>query len=475
MESGSLKPKIKINLKNPRTEAKKIDDQESKEEKEAQIKEDKKSDSDDQIFEKDPETPLGFRIKRPKDEVVHHKSKFLKDNSNFIAITGASGTGKSVSLLTILPFFTNFLKYIILASCKYQDPAHKAVENYCKHEKIEYHYVHEPEECGTAIADTLDQKKENEHMLVIFDDWNTNYTSKGEDPYNNLMIKVFAMLRSSNCSAIAVTQTYYNIPPKVRENLSMRIVFALGNVLSIRIMLDDICGLFINTENERTLKQDIKKIYQKVFDKPHEFLVVISNPQPPQIRIGWNQIVYPLDLIGKVEAGEMNSQSESLVEGMVNPKVLDQAFQETEPNKKPIGKGIQAHQALYQQARDLGFPKFLHQPVTKDQLEKFVNLKTAKGQKSIGNNAPELGKGGSLALHDDPSIQNILENIGIPSEERLFKQLIYRIRQYRMTDNPKQLKMITEIANELANMGSDLNKVKYIIRKNHLQDEIELD
>lgn len=455
--------KLSIKFKDP-IEKKK--DQKEKDEKSDtdELNPDSDSDKESKIFEKDPTTPMGKRIKRPIDQVVKHKSKFLKNNSNFIAITGASGTGKTVAVLTLLPMFTEKTKYVILASAKHDDPAHKAIETYCQHEKINFSMVHEPEETGNKIADVLDEKKPDEHMIVIFDDFLVSYSSVATDPYNAITIKVFSMLRSSNCSAIIITQVYYVVPTRVRESLTMRIVFALGNVHSVRAMLDDICGLFITTENEKSLKKVIKNIYQQVYETPHAFIVVVSQPTPPCIRMGWNDVIFPPSLVGKDPSlleteSSLQAKFKDGSAPFVDPKIVDQAEPDDKPKRKK-GQGLEKHQQLYHQAVDLGYPRYMSSGATKPLLEKYVKVASAAGEKKIGNTAPE--------------IDEVLNTVGQLTLDQLWSRFLYRIYKYRETNNPKQLEKVAEIANQIIKRGGDLQRVKYLLRKNDLDEEVGL-
>lgn len=389
------------------------------------------------IFEKDEDTPMGYRIARKDTKQVNHKSKFLKPNSNFILVCGSTGTGKSTALLTIIPMFTNKTKYIIIASKKVEDDAHDAIKEYCEKENINYKYVHDIEECADTLADILDKKKKDEHMIVVFDDFNTQYSSRSEEGHNNIMIKCFAMLRSSNCSAIAITQSYSNLPTKLRENANMRVVFALGNIYSVRALLDDTVGLFFDGDDEKSIRSDIKKIYKQVHLQPHQFIVITNGPPSPQIRIGWNKIVYPSDQAGEIAGGSI-------------PTVR---------KKHHDGKGILLKHQLWAQARDLGIPSYLHHTANVKQLQEFIKLKTAEGQKGIGNSAPE--------------IQKVLED-SEPPEGKLKQRLHYNIRRYKSTGNPRNLNIIAELCNKIVDTGvMDITQVKYYLKRAGLEDEIE--
>lgn len=392
------------------------------------------TDKDDAVVEKDDDAPMGFRIKRKDHNDVVHRSKLLKNNSNFIIICGATGAGKSTILLQLLPCFTSHTKHIVVASAKFDDDAHMSIKNYCAHEKIEFDYVHDSDDCNTTLARIVDTKKQKEHCVVIFDDFNINYSSRGEDPLNQIMIKVFALLRSKNCSGIAISQTYYNIPTKVRENCNMRFIFGLDNVHSHRAFIEDIEGKFFDGDNEKEVKRDIKNIYKDVFREPYRFMLVLSHP-PPQIRLGWKDIRYPPDMAGHVEGGNLDMKK-----------------------KRTLNPGIIKKRELFKQAVELGMPKYVWHHVTPQQLEDYIKVAAAKGQKRAGNSAPEL--------------DHIIHNIDDPLRQR--KYLRYNVSKWKRSKNPSNLENASHLITKLVQGGTMTEgEAQYYIKKNGLEDFIE--
>ena len=407
-----------------------------------------KSSDNESVYEKNPDAPMGYQIKRPHSKSIEHKSKLLQPNSNFIAICGSTGRGKSTILLQALPMFSNKTTNIILASMKDQDDVHDAVCEYCKYEKIGYSYVHTPDETNETLADILDNKKPNEHMIIIFDDFNINYTSKGEDPYNNIMIKCFAMLRSSLCSGIILTQTYNNIPTKVRENLNMRIVFGLGNVYSVRALLDDIIALFYDGDDDNKVKKDIKNIYKSVYQEPHDFIVVISSA-PPQIRRKWLEIIYPPDIEGKIEGGSVpkTKKGRMLSEGEVS-------------RRKVLNNKLKEKQELIKVACELGFPQYMRRTATIEQLKAYISKMSAQAEKQAGNTAPE--------------IEEILTK-SYETPKSGMGRLRYNMRKYKTQQNPRNLENISIIANKLIGNGwLTPERFKYMLKTSDLDDIFEM-
>jgi len=400
------------------------------------------SDEDDSVIEKNPNAPMGFSIKRKKHHDLIHKSRLLKPNSNFIMICGATGTGKSTLVLCLLPCFSNKLKHVIICTAKPEDDSHLSIKKYCESNKIKfYNDAHDADTANNTIADVLDKKKKNEHLLVIFDDFNINFNSKSDDELNKIMIKVFALLRSQNCSAIVISQTYYNIPTRVRENVSMRLIFQLSNVMSHRAFIDDITGMFFDGSNENTVRTDIKKIYNQVYQEPYKFMVVLSTPTP-QIRIGFNEVVYPPDQAGVIVGGGEQSSIRK---------------------KKKINSEIIKKRELYNTAVDLGLPKYYFKNITLKQLQHFISKKSGEGQQKNGNNAEE--------------IEQIIEGAGSEDDEhkilRQKNKLLRYIRQYRRKGNPNNLITISEICNKLISLGMSSAHIRYILKHTSMDEHID--
>ncbi|MDR3597947.1 ATPase/DNA packaging protein, partial [Clostridium sp.] len=214
-------------------------------------------------LEKNIDSPIGVSIKRINCDECIHKSKLLCNGSNRISIIGSSGSGKSTVLLQLIPMFTNDLKYIILATVKDNDDAHTAIEKYCNEYKIKFVKVNNPETAMDEIDKVLQSKKISDHALIIFDDYATGYNSSANDPSNKVIVTCYSLLRSFNCSMIMITQSYNNVPTRVRENITMLILFKLKNVFSLRAALEDINGMFsCGDDNDKNTKTEIGKIYK---------------------------------------------------------------------------------------------------------------------------------------------------------------------------------------------------------------------
>ena len=213
------------------------------------------------------------------------------------------------------------------------------------------------------------------------------------------------MLRSFNVSMIMITQAYGSIPTKVRENVTHRFVFRLNNVYSIRTLIEDTTGLFFKGNNEKEVKNDIHDIYQEIFKNPHDWMMVRS--MPPEIRLGWNNIVYP--------------RSDGIVGGK---------------HKRMIPKRVLEKHELFEEAKTLGFPTYKYKTATVDQLRKYIEMRRLgdelKDKKDIDKN--------------NEDIHQLLENDEKLTKDKAEHKITYLIRKFKNNENPKYLKNLTTLA-----------------------------
>lgn len=389
---------------------------------------------------KDENSPIGVSIQRITRNEIEHKSKLLCAGSNRIIIVGASGSGKSTVMLQIIPMFSNKLTHILLGTVKSYDDAHSSIEKYCKEQNIYFTKFGDGESASEVINETLNAKKESDHALIIFDDYATSYNSQSNDPENKVMIQCYSLLRSFNTSMICITQSYQNIPTRVRNNSNMLICFRMKDTHGVNILLNDIYSSFVcgDESTDKATKAKIREMYKKiVFDQPHEWIMVIDNP--PQIRHKWNTIIYPDDLKGSIVGGSVDKSN-------------------TEKFKR-VPVGIIKKRDLFKQALELGIPSYTYRKITVPQLEQFIQIKSAQGQKMAGNTASELDE--------------ILKPKVVPKNEHI--RLLYLIRKYKKSQNPEYLNKIIQQCELLIDEGTDKAYLDYILSYNHLDKLINFD
>jgi len=373
----------------------------------------------DDVFERDPEAPLGFRIKRIKAEQIEHKSKLLINGSNRILIVGGSGRGKSTLVLELLPMFSDKTTHILVCSVKQNDDAFTAIEKYCEFSNIKYLKVDNEIDTAGAIEEIVHNKKETDHYIVIFDDLATAYSSSIKDPTNSVIATAYSLLRSSNGSLIMVTQSYNNINTKIRLNSNLKFAFAQDDVYSTRAIIEDTVGMFFSGSDAKQIRNDIKGIFRSLYDDFHQWILISSNP--PSIRKKWTEIIYPPELVHKGEGG-----------------VIDL------PVKKPVPKGLAQRRELLKQAIGEGFPPYAHHSPA-HVIKEYLNEKEKN---------PKGNFNAIVAKSFDPD----------PKRSRT--QLMNLIKSYRLKKSPLTLCKITECCERMVENGlMPEDQLKYLLKE----------
>lgn len=118
------------------------------------------------------------------------------------------------------------------------------------------------EEYQQAVED----KKKPPHFLFYFDDM--GFSGKLRDKQNNFVARLFMNGRHLNISSIVACQSYKQIAPQVRENLTGLVVFQLP---------DKNLEAIIDEHNYLHDKKEFKQMFRQVTSEPHSFFVVNYN------------------------------------------------------------------------------------------------------------------------------------------------------------------------------------------------------
>lgn len=212
----------------------------------------------------------GLRIPLPMYELLKNKLEWMVDGSNFISITGSTGTGKTVQLLSLIPYFTN-LSQIIICSLKIGDPAHKAIEDYANNNNIEYAFCYEPEMTMDTIEEYGAKKNPKTYGCVIFDDFTGANRYSNSDIYNKIVSEFFCKARGSGYHSIMITQDTTSLIPLVRTNTNVRIIYPMARKIAVQKMSEDFPMMCPQHEAEEFIT------YYKIICKPenkYSFMII---------------------------------------------------------------------------------------------------------------------------------------------------------------------------------------------------------
>ena len=162
------------------------------------------------------------------------KYKTKTDNPNFdkhgidlhyrMIVSAPSGSGKTSFVYNLLHIMDNTFDKIYVITANKDEPLYNHLEEKSKGRIIITEGI-------SSIPDMDDFKKE-EQYLVIFDDL---VNKKNQTP----IINYFIRCRKKNCSAIYITQSYYDVPTIIRKNVNYAVFLKLGGVKELKMILRD--------------------------------------------------------------------------------------------------------------------------------------------------------------------------------------------------------------------------------------------
>lgn len=201
---------------------------------------------------------LNFYTKIPK----HLLDKV--DNPNFknhglsipmrMLIIGPSGVGKSNAVCNIIKIFSKpqgtFSTITIITKNK-NEPLYNYLEDVSKGNIV-------IKENMSSLPD-LDKFDKSLNHLVIVDDL---VLDKNQTP----IIEYFIRARKKNVSVVYISQSYYNTPKIIRNNINYLIILRLSGLRNINMILSE-CQLNIE-------KKELLKIYDEATKKKFHFLLI---------------------------------------------------------------------------------------------------------------------------------------------------------------------------------------------------------
>jgi hypothetical protein len=291
---------------------------------------------------------------------------------------------------------------------------------------IKYLKVNNEIDTAGAIDEIVQNKKESDHYIVIFDDLATSYSSSIKDPTNSVIATAYSLLRSSNGSLIMVTQSYNNVNTKIRLNSNLKFVFAMDDIYSTRAVIEDTMGMFFSGDKAKLIRGEIKEIFQTLYDDFHQWILITSNP--PSIRKKWNEVIYPPELAHKgVEGGAIEV-----------------------PQKRAAPPQLVKRREMLKKAKAMGFPEYASRSPAKV-IEEFIS---EKEKNPTGGN-----------------FEAIIDKVFEPNAKRMRSQLMYLIRQYRLKRSPLVLCKISEACQKLVDTGMMPEEELKFLLKDHGMDQ----
>jgi len=196
------------------------------------------------------EIPERYLLKQhnPHFDVHHIKLPFR------MIICGNSGSGKTQTLLNLLYNMPDtFEKIFITTKCK-DEPLYNFLED-----KLGDHGLQITE--GISELPDLDGFDKTQSSLVILDDL-VNEPAKQQRPICDYFIRA----RKKNCSLIYITQSYYQVPKLIRDNITYLIIKQVSSMRNLTMICRE-CSLGIE-------RNQLKQIYDDATANKEDFLLI---------------------------------------------------------------------------------------------------------------------------------------------------------------------------------------------------------
>lgn len=195
-------------------------------------------------------------------EVIPKKYLLPSHNPNYdihkikvpfrMLIVGASGTGKTMTLLNLIHNFNNTFSNIFILTKNADEPLYNYLGDKLGNQGLE---IRE----GIENAPVLDELNKEEQTLIVMDDLVVERNQKVLENY-------FIRARKLNCSLIYISQSYYDVPKIIRKNLNYLIIKQLSSMADLaRIIREYSLGLE---------KEEVVAMYENATENKTDFLLV---------------------------------------------------------------------------------------------------------------------------------------------------------------------------------------------------------
>jgi ABC-type dipeptide/oligopeptide/nickel transport system ATPase component len=178
-----------------------------------------------------------------------------------LLITGSSGSGKTNTLLSLINIMPNTWEKIVIITKNKNEPLYEWLEDKLGKEDFK---IQEIDKEGMPDLDKFDKTKNN---LVVMDDL---VGEKNQKP----MEQFFLRSRKVGCSLVYITQSYYQVPKMIRNNLNYIIIKQIASMKNL---------IMISREYDLGLdKKDLIQIYEDATNEKMGFLLIDLEANPKE-------------------------------------------------------------------------------------------------------------------------------------------------------------------------------------------------
>jgi ABC-type dipeptide/oligopeptide/nickel transport system ATPase component len=205
-----------------------------------------------------------------KNHNPHYDNHHIKLPFRLI-IAGNSGSGKTSTLLNLIHNMPDTFERIHICTKNKDEPLYNFLEDKLKEANFK---ITE----GIHTLPDLDEMDKTQNNLIVLDDL-VNESAKAQRPVADYFIRC----RKKNCSIIYISQSYYQVPKLIRDNINYLILKQVSSMRNLTMIMRE-CSLGIDKKQLKALYEDSTK------DKMTFLLLDLEGPKEQRFRCGLDQI-----------------------------------------------------------------------------------------------------------------------------------------------------------------------------------------
>jgi len=178
-----------------------------------------------------------------------------------LLITGASGSMKTNTLLSLINIMPNTWETITIITKNKDEPLYNWLEDKLGKDGLKIQEINKE---GMPDLDKFDKTQNN---LVVMDDL---VGEKNQKPMEDFFLRA----RKKGCSLVYITQSYYQVPKMIRNNLTYLIIKQISSMKNL---------VMISREYDLGLdKQDLINMYEDATENKAGFLMIDLEANPKE-------------------------------------------------------------------------------------------------------------------------------------------------------------------------------------------------